>query len=47
LPIQFSGSDTGFDQPPPSLGEHNAAVYCGILGYSAAEIEEMRLGGVI
>jgi crotonobetainyl-CoA:carnitine CoA-transferase CaiB-like acyl-CoA transferase len=47
LPIKFSESDAGFDQPPPELGEHNQAVYGGILGYSAGEIEEMRAAGLI
>ena len=47
LPIKFSESDAGFDQPPPGLGQHNQAVYRGILGYSDTEIEEMRAAGVI
>jgi crotonobetainyl-CoA:carnitine CoA-transferase CaiB-like acyl-CoA transferase len=47
LPIKFSESDAGFDQPPPGLGEHNQAVYGGILGYTTAQIEEMRAAGLI
>jgi CoA:oxalate CoA-transferase len=47
LPIKFSESDAEFDQPPPGLGEHNQAVYGGILGYSAGQIEEMRVAGLI
>jgi crotonobetainyl-CoA:carnitine CoA-transferase CaiB-like acyl-CoA transferase len=47
LPIQFSESKAGFDQPPPALGEHNQAVYGGILGYSRERIEELHARGVI
>ena len=47
LPIQFSESHAGFDRPPPTLGEHNQAVYSGILGYSAERIEELRRDGAI
>jgi CoA:oxalate CoA-transferase len=47
LPIQFSESKAGFDQPPPALGEHNEAVYGGILGYSRERIEELQARGVI
>lgn len=47
LPIQFSDSRAGFDQPPPALGEHNEDVYRGILGYSAEHIEVLRASGAI
>jgi crotonobetainyl-CoA:carnitine CoA-transferase CaiB-like acyl-CoA transferase len=47
LPIRFSESSSGYDQPPPSLGEHNAAIYGDLLGHSADEIEQMRTDGVI
>lgn len=47
LPMKFSAAWTGFDRPPPQLGEHNEAVYCGLLGYSAARIEKLRLDRVI
>src|SRR5207244_11857313 len=47
LPIKFSAAVAEFDQPPPSLGEHNQAVYGDILGYSAERIEELRANGVI
>jgi crotonobetainyl-CoA:carnitine CoA-transferase CaiB-like acyl-CoA transferase len=36
-PVDFSATPTGFHQPPPRLGEHNAEILGG-LGYSAAEI---------
>ena len=47
LPIQFSESSAGFDQPPPGLGEHNQAVYGGILGYSRERIADLKTQGVI
>ncbi len=47
LPIRFSGSDAGFDKPAPGLGEHNEAVYCGLLGYSPEKLEELRAKKVI
>ena len=47
MPIKFSHAQAGFDQPPPALGEHNAAVYGGLLGYSEARIEELKTGQVI
>jgi CoA:oxalate CoA-transferase len=42
LPIAFSDSDAGFDQPPPGVGEHNDAVYSGILGYSKERVEGLK-----
>lgn len=33
--------------PAPQLGEHNKDVYCGRLGYSAAELEQMKRSGVV
>jgi len=47
MPIRFSRAEAGFDAPPPGLGEHNDAVYGGLLGYSAARIEELRAQRVI
>jgi CoA:oxalate CoA-transferase len=47
LPIKFSRAEAGFDQPPPGLGEHNAAVYRELLGYSAERIEELKARQVI
>jgi crotonobetainyl-CoA:carnitine CoA-transferase CaiB-like acyl-CoA transferase len=47
LPIRFSEATAGFDQPPPGLGEHNQAVYSGILGYDERKIAELRVQGVI
>jgi CoA:oxalate CoA-transferase len=47
MPLQFSGATVGFDQPPPSVGEHNEAIYQGLLGYSAERMAELRRDGVI
>jgi CoA:oxalate CoA-transferase len=47
LPIRFSGSTAGFDQPAPALGEQNEDVYCGVLGYSAEKIQELKSQKVI
>jgi crotonobetainyl-CoA:carnitine CoA-transferase CaiB-like acyl-CoA transferase len=47
MPIHFSGASSGFDQPPPELGEHNQQVYGEWLGYSVEQIEELRTQGVI
>jgi len=47
MPIKFSRAQAGFDAPPPELGEHNQAVYCGLLGYSEQRLEELRTQQVI
>jgi crotonobetainyl-CoA:carnitine CoA-transferase CaiB-like acyl-CoA transferase len=47
MPLKFSGARVGFDQPPPAVGEHNEAIYGGLLGYSAERIAELRRDGVI
>lgn len=47
MPIRFSGCAAGFDQPPPALGEHNEAVYGGVLGYSREKIRELKSLNVI
>jgi len=47
MPLKFSGATVGFDQPPPDVGEHNEAIYGGLLGYSADRIAELRRDGVI
>ena len=47
MPLKFSGATVGFDQPPPDVGEHNDAIYGGLLGYSADRIAELRRDGVI
>jgi crotonobetainyl-CoA:carnitine CoA-transferase CaiB-like acyl-CoA transferase len=47
LPIKFSQATAGFDEPPPSMGEHNQTVYGDLLGYDAKRIEELRAQGII
>jgi len=47
LPLVFSGSKTGFDQPPPGIGEHNEQIYCGMLGYTTDEFRTLKSTGVI
>jgi len=47
IPIKFSEASAGFDQPPPALGEHNDAVYGGMLGYSRERLEKLKLSGAI
>jgi len=47
MPIHFSSATAEFDRPAPSLGEHNEAVYSGILRYSREKIEALRSRKVI
>lgn len=47
FPVKFSASTAGYDQPPPDVGEHNHLVYGDLLGYSAEQIEALRMQGVI
>jgi crotonobetainyl-CoA:carnitine CoA-transferase CaiB-like acyl-CoA transferase len=47
MPVTFSGSNVGFDQPPPDMGEHNNVVYGQVLGYSSERIAELKTQKVI
>ena len=47
MPLKFSSAASGFDQPPPALGEHNRIVYGEILGYDADKIDNLRREHVI
>ena len=47
IPIRFSAAVAGFDQPAPSIGEHNELVYSGMLGYSAEKIAGLQSEKVI
>ncbi len=47
LPISFSSSTAGFDQPPPGIGEHNEEIFGGLLGYTTDELCALRSAGVI
>ncbi|MEF8853795.1 MAG: CoA transferase, partial [Haloarculaceae archaeon] len=44
-PLKFAGADSGFELPPPLLGEHNRDVFRD-LGYSEEEIDAMAQAGV-
>lgn len=44
-PLKFDGVRSGFERPPPTLGEHNREVFREF-GYSEAELDEMEAAGV-
>lgn len=44
-PLKFDGAESGFELPPPLLGEHNREVFRE-LGYGDAEIDELEALGV-
>ena len=46
LPLALDGERLPLRRPPPALGEHGAALL-GELGYSSAEVEQLRADGVI
>jgi len=46
-PLRFHGADPVDTQPSPKLAQHNAEIYGGWLGLSAAEIAELEHDGVI
>jgi crotonobetainyl-CoA:carnitine CoA-transferase CaiB-like acyl-CoA transferase len=46
-PLRIEGHDLGIRRPPPTLGEHTSEVLSELLGYEAAQIAELRAGGVV
>jgi crotonobetainyl-CoA:carnitine CoA-transferase CaiB-like acyl-CoA transferase len=44
-PLRFEGAESGFELPPPLLGEHNREVFRD-MGYSEAQLDEMERAGV-
>ena len=46
-PVSFSEARVGFDQPPPSIGQHNGEVYGELLGYSPEQINQLESDGII
>ena len=46
-PIKFSETPCVVDTPPPMLGEHTDEVLMELCGYSASEINELRINGVV
>ena len=47
IPLTVSGQSYGESAPAPLLGQHNEDVYCGLLGYSSADLVRLRQAGVI
>jgi crotonobetainyl-CoA:carnitine CoA-transferase CaiB-like acyl-CoA transferase len=46
-PVKVSlGAEEKF-QPPPLLGQHNESIYCGLLGYSLADLKAWKEEGII
>ncbi len=46
-PMRFSETPVEYRISPPLLGAHNAEVYQGLLGKSAAEIETLKTAGIV
>lgn len=46
-PLKLSRTPAQPSGPPPLLGEHTAAVIAEVLGYSAADVAELKRAGVI
>lgn len=47
IPIKFSESPGSIEWLGPELGQHNREIYCGMLGLSEQELEELGRDGVI
>jgi CoA:oxalate CoA-transferase len=46
-PFALSATPGKLERPAPLLGEHNAKVYCQMLGYSRKDLVKLRQAGVI
>ena len=47
LTIQMQRTPNRLRTPAPRLGEHDEEIYCGLLGYSAAELAELERKGLV
>jgi crotonobetainyl-CoA:carnitine CoA-transferase CaiB-like acyl-CoA transferase len=47
FPVRFSAARSGYESPPPWLGEHNDFVLGGLLGYSPERIADLRAARAI
>ena len=47
LAWKMSGTPGEIRSPAPTLGQHNRAVYCGLLGMDEGDIDVLESGGVI
>jgi len=42
IPIRMSETPLRIERPFPALGEYNEEIYCGLLGYSLKELEQLQ-----
>lgn len=47
LPFVMSDAETSLDRPAPRLGQHNEVVLRDLLGYTAAQIDELKRSAVL
>ena len=47
VPVKLSESAGGFDRPAPYLGAHNEEIYCGWLGYSREDLNQLKKEGIV
>jgi len=46
-PLKMSATPPKIERPSPGRGEHNKEIYCGLLGYSPADLKKLEKEGVI
>ena len=47
VPVKLSESAGRFDRPAPYLGAHNEEIYCGWLGYSREDLNQLNKEGIV
>ncbi|WP_138444291.1 CaiB/BaiF CoA transferase family protein [Sinomonas susongensis] len=47
LPFVMSDAETTLDRPAPRLGQHNDEILRGLLGYSEAQVDELKRSAVL